>query len=120
MANKPRGIRNNNPGNIRYNGIAWKGLAEPPSDGSFCVFIMPYYGIRALAVLLRNCNRYYGIRTIKSIIARFAPDTENNTAAYIQSVCQAMGCDDSKQLELEKDEVLTALMKAIIRHENGK
>jgi hypothetical protein len=120
MANKPRGIRNNNPGNIRHNGIAWKGLAEPPSDGAFCIFTIPQYGIRALAILLRNYNRNYGIRTIKSIIARFAPSAENNTAAYIQSVCQAMGCDDSEQLELEKDEVLVALMKAIIRHENGQ
>ena len=116
----PRGIRNNNPGNIRYTGTAWKGLATPPSDGAFCIFTMPQYGIRALAVLLRNYNRYYGIRTITSIINRFAPSVENNTTAYIQSVCKATGFGESEQLDLESDAVIIPLMKAIIRHENGQ
>ena len=122
MANKeaPRGIRNNNPGNIRHTKTDWKGLANPPSDGAFCVFIAPQYGIRALSVLLRNYSRYYGIRTIKNIIARFAPATENQTDAYIRSVCKATGFDDSEQLDLEQDAVVIALMKAIIKHENGQ
>lgn len=121
MANKqPRGIRNNNPGNIRYTGTAWRGLATPPSDGAFCIFTHSMFGLRALAVLLRNYNRYHGIRTIKRIIARFAPDTENNTAAYILSICKATGFDDSAQLDLEDETVLLPLMKAIIKHENGK
>lgn len=116
----PRGIRNNNPGNIRYNGIEWKGLANPPSDGAFCIFITPLFGLRALGMVLRNYNRYYGIRTIKRIIERFAPSTENNTAAYINSVCKATGYGDSEQLDLENNAVLVPLMKAIIKHENGK
>ncbi|MDD4556520.1 MAG: structural protein [Alphaproteobacteria bacterium] len=122
MTNKkiPRGIRNNNPGNIRYNGTAWKGLATPPTDGAFCIFTHPEFGLRALAKLLRNYNRYYGIRTIKSIINRFAPDTENNTTAYIQSVCKATGFADYQQLDLEVESVLLPLMKAIIKHENGQ
>lgn len=122
MANKPtpRGIRNNNPGNIRYNGTAWKGLATPPTDGAFCIFTSAKFGIRALATLLRNYNRFYGIRTIKSIITRFAPDTENNTAAYIASVCKATGFTDYAQLDLESADVLLPLIKAIIKHENGQ
>ena len=121
MANKtPRGIRNNNPGNIRYAGTAWKGLATPPTDGAFCVFTHRQYGLRALALLLRNYNRYYGIRTIKSIISRFAPSSENNTTAYIESVCKATGFNDYEQLDLEKEAVLLPLMKAIIKHENGQ
>ncbi|MFV0627299.1 MAG: structural protein [Alphaproteobacteria bacterium] len=122
MTNKkiPRGIRNNNPGNIRYNGIAWKGLETPPTDGAFCIFTHPEFGLRALAKLLRNYNRYYGIRTIKSIINRFAPDTENNTTAYIQSVCKATGFTDCQQLDLESEKVLLPLIKAIIKHENGQ
>lgn len=122
MTNKkiPRGIRNNNPGNIRYNGTAWKGLATPPTDGAFCIFTHTEFGLRALAKLLRNYNRYYGIRTIKSIINRFAPDTENNTTAYVQSVCKATGFADYQQLDLEVESVLLPLMKAIIKHENGQ
>lgn len=121
MANKiPRGIRNNNPGNIRYTGTEWRGLATPPSDGAFCIFTHPAFGIRALGMVLRNYNRYHGIRTIKRIIARFAPSSENNTAAYVQSVCKAAGFDDSLQLDLENEAVLLSLIKAIIKHENGR
>ena len=39
-----RGIRNNNPGNIRK-GEKWKGLSPIQNDSSFCVFKSPEYGI---------------------------------------------------------------------------
>lgn len=117
---KPRGIRNNNPGNIKYNGIAgWRGLATPPSDGTFCIFIQPHYGIRALARLLKNYNRIYGLRTISSIITRFAPASENKTNAYINSVAKSMKRDPHDMLELDDMEIMLALVRAIIRHENG-
>ncbi len=117
---KPRGIRNNNPGNIKYNGIAWKGLATPPSDGTFCIFETQHYGIRALARLLKNYNRHYGLRTIYSIINRFAPTTENKTAAYIDSVCKSTGYDPHELLDIDNPRIMLALVKAIIKHENGK
>jgi len=121
MANDtPRGIRNNNPGNIRYNGTDWKGLADPPSDGAFCIFADAKFGIRALATILRNYKRKYGICTIAGIISRFAPATENNTAAYIQSVCRACGCAADAPLDTESEAVLLPLVKAIIKHENGQ
>jgi hypothetical protein len=117
---KPRGIRNHNPGNIRYNGIAWAGLAVPPSDGAFCIFTDAHYGLRALAKLIRNYNKYYGLRTIFSIINRFAPGCENDTNAYIASVSQATGIDSHYQMDLDDTKTMLALMKAIIRHENGR
>ncbi len=117
---KPRGIRNNNPGNIRYNGIAWQGLAVPPSDGAFCVFTDAHYGLRALAKLIRNYNKYYGLRTIFGIIRRFAPDVENNTNAYIDSVSRATGIDSHYQMDLDNTKTMLALIKAIIKHENGR
>ena len=119
MKTTPRGIRNNNPGNIRYTGTAWQGLATPPSDGAFCVFCEPHFGLRALVKLLRNYNRYYALRTIHSIINRFAPSTENNTTAYIASVARATKFDAHTQLDLESGDVVFALVKAIIKHENG-
>ena len=117
---EPRGIRNNNPGNIKYTGTAWLGLANPPHDGTFCVFTDARFGLRALAKVLRNYNRYYGIRTIYRIIKRFAPATENQTDAYIKSVAASTGYDPHTQLNLESNAVLVKLMKAIIKHENGK
>ena len=54
----PRGIRNNNPGNIRH-GANWLGLNPNGRniDSAFCVFTAPVYGIRALAKVLVNYKR---------------------------------------------------------------
>jgi hypothetical protein len=120
MTNLPRGIRNNNPGNIRHAGIAWQGLANPPSDGAFCIFTEPKWGIRALAVLLRNYKRKHGLDTIVGIINRFAPSVENNTTAYIAHVCKTLGVEADTRRDIESEVVLLPLAKAIIRHENGQ
>lgn len=84
--NTPRGIRNNNPGNIRW-GSDWKGLKKDgkQQDPSFCVFETPEYGIRALAKLLQNYQLLYGLNTPRKIINRYAPPTENETVSYIDS-----------------------------------
>ena len=116
---QPRGIRNNNPGNIRYTGTAWQGLANPPSDGEYCIFVSVQYGLRALAKLLRNYSTM-GFKTISQIISRYAPAPENNTAAYINSVVKNTGYSANEQLNLADDNVLINLMKAIILQENGK
>lgn len=62
----PRGIRNNNPGNIRW-GDDWKGLVpkDQRTDKSFCQFTTPEYGIRAMIIILRNYQRKYGLDTVK-------------------------------------------------------
>lgn len=120
MQNKPRGIRNNNPGNIRYNGTPWRGLATPPTDGAFCVFIAPKYGLRALARLLKTYRDKYGICTVAGIVDRYAPAEENDSEAYIESICMQTGYSADAVLDLHSDTVLCALIKAIVRHENGQ
>ncbi len=63
MNQRPRGIRNNNPGNIRH-GENWQGL-NPNSrsiDAAFCVFNTPVAGIRALAKVLINYKKIYGLK----------------------------------------------------------
>ena len=89
---KPRGIRNNNPLNIRRSKSRWKGLCEHQTDKSFCQFTEMKYGWRAAFYLL--CSTYYrtyGCNTIRTIISRWAPDNENNTEAYIKRVCELTG-----------------------------
>ena len=118
--NTPRGIRNNNPGNIRW-GSDWKGLKKDgkQQDPSFCVFETPEYGIRALAKLLRNYQRLYGLNTPYRIISRYAPPTENETVSYIDSVSWQLGITPDTPVDLTEDGVLMVFIKAIIRHENG-
>lgn len=112
-----RGLRNNNPGNIRYSpDNPWQGLASPPSDGTFCVFTSPTYGIRALAKLLNN---YYaeGAQTVTDIINRFAPPSENDTGAYVANVAARLGVAPTDVLDFNTQ--LPDLIKGIVVQENG-
>lgn len=119
-SNKSRGIRNNNPGNIRW-GDEWKGLVPEGqrTDKSFCQFKAPEFGIRAMIIILRNYQSKYGLKTITGIIKRWAPPNENDTQAYIRSVAQATGTDADKLIDLTDSRKLFPLLQAIIRHENG-
>ena len=120
----PRGIRNNNPGNIEK-GENWQGLAaDQSSDSRFAVFSEPVWGVRALARVLsvyRNRDGLPGlggpgVDTIREVLSRWAPDSENNTESYIQAVANEMQVSDRVALQPND---YPALIKAIIRHENG-
>ncbi|EAW5858786.1 structural protein [Salmonella enterica] len=119
--NTPRGIRNNNPGNIRW-GDDWKGLVPKSqrTDKDFCQFITPEYGIRAMIVILRNYQRKHGLNTITGIINRWAPTNENNTQACIDSVAKATGTAPDQFVRTDDSRFMMKLLQAIIRHENGE
>lgn len=119
-SNNSRGIRNNNPGNIRW-GDEWKGLVPETqrTDKSFCQFKAPEFGIRAMIIILRNYQSKYGLKSITGIIKRWAPPNENDTQAYISSVAQATGTDADKPIDLTDSRKLFPLLQAIIKHENG-
>lgn len=115
----PRGIRNKNPGNIRYNQAnQWDGQTGKDSAG-FAKFNSSKMGIRALAKLVRNYQRVNGLNTIADIISKYAPATENNTASYIEHVAYAMSYSPASELDLSNPDELADLTKAIIKHENG-
>jgi hypothetical protein len=113
-----RGLRNNNPGNIVDDGTDWEGLDTPRNDGRFLRFMKPEYGIRALARVLTNYVGRDGVPpTVEAIITRFAPPTENNTAAYIAKVSSDLSVDSASTLDLPS--VLPALVASIVSQENG-
>lgn len=116
----PRGIRNNNPGNIRH-GANWQGLNPDGRniDSAFCVFTAPIYGIRALAKILINYKRIHGLKTVRQIISRYAPPSENQTIAYIQSVAKQLGVYPDTVIDIEERGVLTVFIKAVIRMETA-
>jgi hypothetical protein len=119
--NSPRGVRNNNPGNIRR-GDDWKGLLPTAqrTDKSFCQFISPEYGIRAMVIILRNYQRKHGLNTVSGIINRWAPASENDTQAYINSVAQATGVSPDQGVDTRDSRFMMKLVQAIIKHENGQ
>ncbi|HEM7501282.1 hypothetical protein [Klebsiella aerogenes] len=117
-ADGPRGVRNNNPGNLEASSSnPW--LGQSGSDGRFAKFETPEHGIRALGRNLISYQRQ-GIDTVGEIINRWAPPSDNNdTAAYIKSVCAQLGVKADQPLDASNPDTLQALCAAIIKHENG-
>ena len=115
----PRGIRNNNPLNIRV-GNVWLGEVPNPTDNEFEQFVSMFYGLRAGFILLRRYIRRYHLTTVPDIIPRWAPGSENNTVKYIDTVCQLSGIAPDAQIKYEDEETLVNLVDAMILVECGQ
>lgn len=112
----PKGIRNNNPGNLRYvASIPWTGQTGDDGTG-YAVFDSAEHGVRALG---RQLQTYAGrgLTSVREIISTYAPSNENDTAAYISAVAGELGVDPDQPLDVYG--VLPNLVAAIIHHENG-
>ena len=91
------GLRNNNPLNIRRGKTPWNG--EIRAEGSaFCHFSTLEHGIRAAYQILDTYRQKYHAVCIEDIISRWAPPSENNTEAYIRSVCTLTGFGGKERL----------------------
>lgn len=87
MTTTPRGIRNNNPGNIRNserNDWAGEVSKADKKDNAFEEFKDIPHGVRAMMKLLLKYQRSYNLHSIKELIERWAPRDENDTAAYVR------------------------------------
>ncbi len=127
-----RGVRNRNPGNLDFNPRAFArdpwlgelGLEQHPNP-RFTTFDTARHGIRALCKLLltyyrkRRAADGSEIDTVREIVARFAPSSENDTDAYAAQVRLAMGVEPGQVIDVETPTTLMRLAAAIIRHENG-
>lgn len=116
----PRGIANNNPGNIRH-GDQWQGMAKPAEqkDRDFVTFTSASWGIRAMARTLISYKDKHGLNTVRGIINRWAPPVENNTGAYVNHVAALIGVSPDSQVDVYDYGVMRPLVEAIIKHENG-
>lgn len=114
-----RGIRNNNPGNIRITKDKWQGLREKQEDKSFFQFTEMKWGYRALIRTLQNYRKRHGCATIADFIKRWAPPVENNTSGYITRVCKEMQVPDSYIPDINDKATMCAFASAISMVENG-
>ena len=95
----PRGLRNNNPLNIRINPRNnWQGKVAHNTDGAFEQFETLSDGCRAACKLILYYYLHLKLNTIALIVSRWAPPTENNTSAYIRSVCKRTGFAGEEKL----------------------
>ena len=99
---QPRGIRNNNPLNIRHSADQWQGACEEQKDKSFVQFKTMAYGYRAAWKTLQSYyNRFCAQSrafTVRNIIGRWAPPKENDTEAYVHSVMRLSGIGGKENL----------------------
>lgn len=119
----PRGIRNNNPLNIRK-GNNWKGERPNQTDKEFEEFESMQMGLRAAFILLRNyMNGYNGRRkqcdTIEKIVSRWAPEVENATRAYIRYVSDKTGIHERQILYFNNKDQMCRIVQAMAYVENG-
>lgn len=96
-----RGIRNNNPANIRRTGERWQGMKAKQTDGAFVQFDSMIWGVRALLKTLHTYVVKYDLHSPKEIISRYAPPVENWTDRYIDYIwSELVGNNCKTQLAL--------------------
>lgn len=120
MAEKklPRGLRNNNPGNIRKNSDVFQG-EKTSSDKEFKQFKSMAYGYRAIFKILYNYYRNYKLDTIRKMIGRWAPENENDTDAYVKAVSDYAGIPADDPINVNDREQMIQIVAAMSRIENG-
>ncbi len=114
-----RCIALNNPMSIEHSKDAWDGESTLQDDPTFVRYITPEKGIRAGMKTLLTYQRKHDLEHIAAFITRYAPPTENNTAAYIDDVCQHCGVKSTDYFDVEIPDNLIRLAQAIVHHEQG-
>lgn len=99
-----RGIRNNNPGNIRRSNDRWQGLASDQPDEEFFKFESMEYGARAMMIVLRNYILKRGANTIRKIVNRYSPPSDHNpTDALVRLYSERLGVNPDQVVYPQKD-----------------
>ena len=119
MALTPRGLRNHNPLNIRKSSTRWQGMSAVQADRSFVTFISNEWGYRAAFRILHTYITKYKLCTIKDIIARWAPPSENNTRMYTLTVVERSCIDEQARIYHTNKEYMVKIVMAMSYVENG-
>lgn len=127
-----RGIRNNNPGNIRHNKAnKWQGASKNQPDNEFVRFDSMVYGLRAMARLLITYQDKYKANTISKLVKRWAPEAGDrngsapggeytqNTKGYIAHVAALSGIGKDEVVDLHQSKFLKPILKAMVFHETA-
>ena len=119
MTKMSRGLRNNNPGNIRLGTVRYKGERAKSSDAAFRQFESMEWGYRAMFVLLHTYALKHNCHTLRSMINRYAPPIENHTENYIRRVAYASHLSPDETISTTDRGVMTAVVAAMSEVENG-
>lgn len=115
----PRGLRNNNPLNIRISTDRFVGEVQPSKDKAFKQFDTMAHGYRAAFRVIRTYINNYKCDTIRKIISRWAPATENDTLAYVMTVSSRSGISPDALISASNREEMIRIVAAMSYVENG-
>ena len=116
----PRGLRNNNPLNIRISTDKFVGEVQPSQDKAFKQFDTMAHGYRAAFRVLRTYINNYKCDTIRKIISRWAPKNENHTENYIKVVSERSGITADEPILADNREMMIRIVAAMSFVENGR
>ena len=115
----PRGIRNNNPGNIKDGEFAQNLPGYAGSDGTFARFDSPEAGHQAQVALLGRYGKQ-GIDTVAGVVSRWAPASDgNDVRGYAQFVASRLGVSPNDPINLQDPAVASRLASVMAQFENG-
>lgn len=118
MNDLPRGLRNRNPGNIRRSAVRYKGETAS-GDPAFKSFRSMAWGYRAMFVLLHTYRIRHRLGTLRGMIGRWAPPSENDTDGYLAAVSRQSGLDPDAEIDTRDRDTMTRIAAAMARVENG-
>lgn len=109
--------------NIRK-GSSWRGERPVQSDLSFEEFVSMEWGVRAGLKLIRNHITGFGGRrpkanTIQKLVNVWAPPSENNTSAYVETVANAVGMYPFDIIHFDDRERILKIARAMAYVETG-
>ena len=114
-----RGLSNNNPGNIRRSRVRYKGECATSTDPEFRQFESIEWGYRAIFMLLYTYHLRHGCRTLRQMIDRYAPPTENPTSNYLRFVSERSGVGPDYVIDVTSRALMVDIVCAISQFENG-
>jgi hypothetical protein len=122
-ANAPRGVRNNNPGNIIASPFATRMGAVGADAQGFAIFPDAAAGERAAVGLLSTYGQQ-GLNTVEQIVGKWSPanapgNTPAGTVSYVNFVAKQLGVAPNVPLNMQDPQVLQRIAAAKFQFENG-
>lgn len=121
----PRGLRNNNPLNLRISSNPWLGKVKNNTDGAFEQFTSIEYGLRAamrnISTIVTRRRRQQLLTTVKDLVHVWAPAADNNNeAAYVKTIADKTGIQPNDEVNIKNRNFLCLLVYGMAWAENGQ
>lgn len=114
----PRGLRNNNPLNIKRSPQVFQGESKFNTDPVFKKFCNVIMGYRAAFCILRTYVQLRGCETLQDVITRWCPDNEV-LEAYVNFVSVRANVLPTDIVQLYNLQQMTDIVSAMSLFENG-